>query len=506
MNYMSSGYSNGVESDMMIDLNFMHNTQISAKISNELKFGGKFIRKTRVNDYERRGSSMYFRTIPKVKFHELFPNIEPDANATIKYPAFADIDYSEDQFLDGSFYIPNSMNNELFNDVVGAMEPHLTPSIGVNRSDFETTEDVIGTYLMTTLNIGQDLTLLGGVRYEQDVIDMTAYGSDAYIDPNTGMEVGDVWPLYATNKSAHFFPSLHIKYKVSNWFDIRFAKTKSVSRPSLGFMRPSTWTDDQNLLVFRGNPDLRPSVSSNYDMVFSFYKSKFGLFAISGFYKKIDDMYFRHIHSVLTEGRYSYDSLGLSSAVAGYTLYDYINSEAPTYVKGIELDFQPNLSFLPGALKGLVLNVNYTKLYSDTDYPYTIVNTTFNPNPPPFLQLVVTDSTRTGRMLRQSNDILNLSLGYDYKGFSCRMSLLFQGNTLSKVGNRKEYDGFTQDLVRLDFTIKQKIRSHIEVFANLNNLSNRPDVSYEPVSGFYTASEYYGMTADIGFRYKFKQK
>lgn len=503
MDYMSSGSSDGVESNFMIDLNFEYPINITNNISSEFKFGGKFVSKSRKNDYVKRGSSMYFNTSAKRKFHDLFPEIEPNSANTIKFPEFADTDYSEDQFLDDSYYIPYSINNSLFNDVISALELDLVPSIGIRKSNFEMVEELTAAYLMTTLQFGQKLTLLGGVRYEHNIIDMTAYGTDVYIDPTSGLEVGTYWPIYDTNLSDLFFPALHLKYNATEWFTVRLAKTKSLSRPSFGFMRPTTWIDNSNLRVFRGNPDLKPSVSSNYDIVFSFYKSNLGLFAVSGFYKKIDDMYFRFIHTVLDDGRYGYENLGLTSAENGFTLYDYINSKEPTYVKGFELDFQPNLNFLPGMLRGLVINLNYTKLFSDTKYPYTTVESVFNPNPPPFITLVVTDTTRKGRMLRQSNDILNLAVGYDYRGFSCRMSLLFQGNTLSKVGSRAEEDGFTQDLLRLDFSAKQSFPWGIELFFNANNLTNRPDQSIEPVNSFNTASEYYGATADLGIKYKF---
>ena len=46
----------------------------------------------------------------------------------------------------------------------------------------------------------------------------------------------------------------------------------------------------------------------------------------------------------------------------------YINNPFEATYTGIELDWQTNFWYLPSLLKGLVLNVNYTYIKSETEY------------------------------------------------------------------------------------------------------------------------------------------
>ena len=104
----------------------------------------------------------------------------------------------------------------------------------------------------------------------------------------------------------------------------------------------------------------------------------------------------------------------------------------------------------------------------------------------------------------QSNDIANISLGYDKGPFSVRVSMLYQGNTLSSVGERPELDGFTADLLRFDVSAKVTVTRNLSLFLNFNNVTNEPDESYRQVVENLSDSEYYGWTTDIGIGYQFK--
>ena len=145
--------------------------------------------------------------------------------------------------------------------------------------------------------------------------------------------------------------------------------------------------------------------------------------------------------------------------------------------------------------------MNYSKIFSETTYPRSfVVNeqiSTF-----PFIIVSVIDTFRTGAMPFQADDIANISLGYEKKSFSARASVVFQGRTLSNVGIRKEVDGFTDDLTRVDLSLNYKLSSRLSLFINCNNITNQPDRSYRFESAFPTDIEYYGWAANMGFNLK----
>ena len=122
---------------------------------------------------------------------------------------------------------------------------------------------------------------------------------------------------------------------------------------------------------------------------------------------------------------------------------------------------------------------------------------------PPF-NAIFKDTVRSGRIPGQSDHIFNASIGYEKKGFSARLSVVYQGESLGFVGQREELDGYTDEFFRWDMSMKQKLgKSGVTVFMNLNNISNTPEREFLGSRFFPTRTEYFGWTGDLGVNYKF---
>ena len=102
--------------------------------------------------------------------------------------------------------------------------------------------------------------------------------------------------------------------------------------------------------------------------------------------------------------------------------------------------------------------------------------------------------------------IANVSVGYDYKGFSARFSFRFQGNVISKIGSHLEGNEYTNDSYTYDFVVKQKIPlkfADFEVFFNAINFTNVPKSRYSiyPDKGeTNTFTSYSGAQFQLGLR------
>ena len=106
----------------------------------------------------------------------------------------------------------------------------------------------------------------------------------------------------------------------------------------------------------------------------------------------------------------------------------------------------------------------------------------------------------------QPNDILNATIGYDYSDFSARLSFVFQDNVLISVDRTfDERDAYTDASYRWDFTAIQKLPwvQGLQVYLNVNNISNEPDRRFISVLKKLNSVEYYGMTTDLGVKYEF---
>ena len=109
-------------------------------------------------------------------------------------------------------------------------------------------------------------------------------------------------------------------------------------------------------------------------------------------------------------------------------------------------------------------------------------------------------------MIDQPNDVLNLTLGYDIGGFSARLSFQYTDNVLRTADPvYQELDSYTAPYSRWDFTAYQKLPWYegIQIYLNINNITNRPDRQFVSVLEKLSDVQYYGRTADLGVRYSF---
>ena len=109
-------------------------------------------------------------------------------------------------------------------------------------------------------------------------------------------------------------------------------------------------------------------------------------------------------------------------------------------------------------------------------------------------------------MIDQPNDILNLTVGYDIGGFSARLSFLYQDNVFQKAHTTyEELDSYSDAYYRWDFTAYQKLPwiQGLQVYLNLNNITNSSERNFTSVLEKLASAEYYGTTADLGIRYSY---
>ena len=174
-------------------------------------------------------------------------------------------------------------------------------------------------------------------------------------------------------------------------------------------------------------------------------------------------------------------------------VYDVnINNPLPVDLWGIELDWQTSFWYLPGALKGLVLNANYTHIFSEVEYPRTEIKTEYVFEPTFHVVQENVESNYVDRLIDQPNDIVNLSIGYDYEGFSARVSMLYKTDVFQQTDFWKEQRETTDDYLRWDISLKQDIPiDGMQLFLNLNNITNAVDRGINYGNSFPTKEQFY---------------
>lgn len=323
-------------------------------------------------------------------------------------------------------------------------------------------------YAMATFDIGPQVTLIAGGRYEH--YNMKYNANNTYVTHEVYGDALNLDTLNTINRNDdNFFPNAQLRYKINEWSDIRVAFSQGISRPDYTAIIPNTYFVPGGS-ARAGNTELKPDISTNYDIAWSVYNNQVGLFTIAPFYKKITNIFYYNpiIYQDLSKYNVSFpDSAfwatkGLQAPSASQQISVYVNNPHPAFVRGIELDWQTNFWYLPGPLSAVVLDVNYTKaasnmLYQEEDNEYHNVDTLINGHMQTIQQWYVVDTTRNGRLLYQANDVVNVALGIDYKGFSGRLSFNMQGNVITNVGLSDQEDQYTGNIYKWDFLLQQKL-------------------------------------------------
>jgi TonB-dependent receptor len=523
------------ERNLSAQIDLKRNLVLTDKINGFIKIGGKMRHQYRKNDNNELVARTYLVNDGKEGIGRLFPDYFVRSGQNILMANFLSDDYQVGSFLKGAYDANLGTEKQRAEQTQGLSGVDATKHnalfgtnyngssrIGYNGSvdpaklwafyrqfrgnyrrdglikfeDYEGTEGVVAAYAMTEMNIGKRLLVVGGVRYEQTKTDYSALsGPTSDVEDNDDLNSFNKLNANYKREYGEILPSLQARFKATNWFDIRAASYKSLSRPSYNLIIPVTRINPNDRSIVRGTPDLLHTTAWNNDLFLSFY-NKFGLFTIGGFYKELQNVDYEFANRRLVD----------TSQFNGYRLTSSANVTQPTQIRGVEVDLQANLAPLSSWLKGFTFGANVTFMETKTYYPLFEFRVENLPEPP-FVRSYTFDTVRLGQMREQPNFMANLSLGYDFKGFSSRLSYTYQGDKLALLGGqRPEQDVFTSPIARWDLALKQKINKRLTVMLNLNNISNAPERSNIP--NFNAVSrviedEFFGMTGDIGLQFKF---
>ena len=436
-------------------------------------------------------------------------NFDPTGNQNFNIHGFYNPNMNFGKFLKGDYGMYSAVNTATMNDIVNeikilgaaATQPQSVPSYvpdeyGSIASDYSGNEFRSAEYLMATINIGPDVTIIPGARYQGLKTTYTAphfIGNADAISPypnplNYSMVTQGEYHGY-------WLPDVSAKYSPYNWLSFRASYTSSLAYPDFNTIIPRLdVASNTGGWVVWNNYALKPAYSQNYDFQAAVFNNDIGLFAVSPFLKRIDNLIFGQTTYIADPSEYA----GVPADTKTFQLTTFINNPDRVDVWGIETEWQTHFWYLPGVLSGLVMNVNYTHIFSEATYPY---NNTVHSTVYPFPTIHV-DTSYSDRLIQQPNDVVNLSIGFDYNEFSILASMIYQAQVYSATDFYNSLRSDKAKYLRWDLSVKQGLPWYdIEVFMDLNNINSEEDVYAVRGSGFPNLISNYGLTADLGFRW-----
>lgn len=367
----------------------------------------------------------------------------------------------------------------------------LNDKVDAIAANYTGKESITAAYLMSTQNIGEKLSLIGGLRME--------YSTLKYVGANYNKRLNTLGePLTSKSDFLDFMPAFHIKYTPDTKSVYRLAYTRTISRPAYGDIAPRMNVSLKDKTISEGNPDLTPTLSNNIDLLGEYYTGGTGVISAGVFFKNItdysvtkkDEVRFSQVEKYVVTPEELTSQGALPATITDYKkYYDPLkkNDELLTRTKpinagvanllGVELGFQRKLSFLPGVLANFNVYANYTHNWIFT-----------KKNEP--------------KLPGTANNIVNLSLAYEVNKFNVRVSFNYTSAFSTVTGNLPDGKGdiYYDKVYYLDANANYFLSKRWVLFANANNLLNQSQRRYmwQPQYTYY--SLYTGATAQMGLK------
>jgi TonB-dependent receptor len=375
-------------------------------------------------------------------------------------------DFTKDNFLVGDYATGKQITPEYLGEL-DLTNPALFEEERIAEAEagnFNATENIVGGYVMLNQNFGSKLLMIAGVRFENTSQKYQGNQYDADEEENTLTDK-------VSDSYLNILPGLHLKYDFNKTTILRAAWTNTMARPNYFSLVPYREIAREDNEIAIGNPDLIPTTSMNFDLMFEKYFRTIGIISGGIFYKDIKDF-------IVTETREEYLFEGTT-----WDTYSQPINGGNAEIFGFEFAAQRQLDFLPGFWKGFGVYTNYT-----------------------FTTSSITDFRVEGR---EDEDIslpgtakhtLNASLSYDNKQFSFRTSVNYSSAFVDEFGEEAFYDRYYNKAIHLDVNANYAITPKFRVYAEANNLLNTPLYYFQGISSRLMQAEYYNVRLQFGVK------
>ncbi len=339
----------------------------------------------------------------------------------------------------------------------------------------EIKEEITAGYVQSQVKLNR-LRLLGGVRVEQTepsggsfvrraiTTGPNANNANATLSAAENAARAEAnWPEFVRQRARYnnVFPGLHAVYDLAQGLQARASYNVSITRPGGGQLLPNYNVNDAARTISKGNVELKPYTSNNFEAALQYYFEPVGMFSAGVFLKEITN-YFRTSASTIPAG----PDNGFDGQYEGYTL-NMSRNVGDARIRGVELSYSQQYTFLPGFLRGLGSYINFTYVQTQGNFG-GLVTLKQLPNLTPH-------NYNAGLTYRGQGFELRL-LG-NYRGKTYIQTLTAGSPTTSGTGTggiigQQVFDVFNDERLLLDMKVQYSINRRYSLYFDVYNLTN----------------------------------
>ncbi len=330
-------------------------------------------------------------------------------------------------------------------------------------------ESINGYYLMGNVDLGK-ISIMGGVRVEttktegegalQLVTPAEKARRAAYVGTVTDEETrrrnleeyGRRQTLTGDYRTV--FPGLHFKYQPLAKLVARLSYATNIGRPGIGQLIPRTTANLDNQTLTTSNPSLKPQSANNFDLAVEYYFEPAGVVSAGVFYKELKDFIYTAGGVTVPAGADN----GFNGDYAGFVMTTQYNGGFAK-IKGLELNYNQQFTFLPGLFNGLGAFANLTRMQTEGNYG---AGSAISLAP-------------TSKVAGFNPFIANLGVSYIRDKVSIRFQYNIRGRYLSTFNTNESRQIYKDESKTLDIKTVYHFSRHFDVYLDVVNITKTPD-------------------------------
>ncbi|MGE4322561.1 MAG: TonB-dependent receptor, partial [Sphingobium sp.] len=275
-----------------------------------------------------------------------------------------------------------------------------------------------------SVGVSPDLT---GITVEPDAGNVTRVPTSA--------------PLTVKRDYWDFLPALNIKWQPTDSLLLRLSASRTMTRPRLNQISPTTTANGTARTITQNNPYLDPFRANNLDATVEWYFNRDSLIGASAFYKDLKSLIRSQTTVQAVPVTFIYSNGNRVSSNLDFTVNQLVNGEGVT-VKGFELYYQQAFRFLPAPFDGLGVVANYTFI----------------------------DNSDPTQLTAASRNNYNLTGYYEKGPIGARLSYSWRSGFLSTASILPALSQYTRSYGTLDGSINVKLNDRFSVVLEAVNI------------------------------------
>ncbi|MBL9189215.1 MAG: TonB-dependent receptor [Opitutaceae bacterium] len=264
----------------------------------------------------------------------------------------------------------------------------------------------------------------------------------------------------------NLFLSGGAKYSFTRNLVGQLSSSESILRPNYDNLAGITSIDDTNQIVTVPNPGLKPELSRKTFASLQYYFEPAGMIGISAYRLDVKNQ-------LSARSRVSAEQAGFANEpeYASYSFLSYVNGSGSQHTNGVSAEYNQQMTFLPGALKGLSVFGSVTRTIADR------------------------------QQLRLAPKSANGGVRYRYGPLNLQVRSTWQSARLISISSNA-VNGlvWAKERTLVDLSGGYKLTKRLELMLSVRNIFNAPAEQYSNVPGRLQLFDVYGSLWNFGVK------